>query len=121
MPDLQLWPAIVGAVLGLVLIVWASRALSRRWRGMAAGARWTAFAALALFATAYGLNVYAWLVEPNLLVVRQVEIVSEDWRGAPLTIAAISDTHVGSPHVDAARMGRIVQRINKLRPELVVL
>ena len=48
-------------------------------------------------------------------------IVSEDWHGAPLRIAAISDTHVGGPHVDAARMGRIVARINELRPDLVVL
>lgn len=121
MPHPHLWPALFGAVLGLVLIVWASWALTRRWRGMAEVARWTALAALVLFATAYGLNVYAWLVEPNLLVVRRVEIASENWRAAPMTIAAISDTHVGSPHVDAARMGRIVRRINQLRPELVVL
>ena len=74
---------------------------------------------VALFETACSTS--SWFIEPNRLVVRRVEIVSEDWEGAPLTIAAISDTHVGGPHVDAARMGRIVARINALRPELVVL
>lgn len=77
--------------------------------------------ALALFECAYWLNVYAWLVEPNLLVVRRFEIVSEHWRGAPITIAALGDTHAGSPHVDVRRMGAVVQRVNGLRPDLVVL
>ena len=50
-----------------------------------------------------------------------MEIVSPNWRGAPLTIAAIVDTHVGGQHMDAARMGRIVRRINALHPDLVVM
>jgi predicted MPP superfamily phosphohydrolase len=69
----------------------------------------------------YALNVYAWLIEPRMLVVRRVEVASERWRGAPISIALISDTHVGSPHVDARRMADIVQRTNALRPDLVVL
>jgi predicted MPP superfamily phosphohydrolase len=56
-----------------------------------------------------------------MLVVRRVEIVSEDWRGAPLNIGVIADTHVGGPHVDVARVGRVVRRMNALRPDLVVL
>lgn len=121
LPHPHLWPAILGAVAGLAVILWLSWMLMQRWDGLAPRARWTAFAVIALIETAYWLNVYAWFVEPNLLTVRRVEIVSEDWRGAPLTIAAIGDTHVGGPHVGAARMGRIVERINRLRPELVVL
>lgn len=121
MPHPHLWPAIAGAALGLVLVIWACVWLFRRWDAMTPRARWAWFAVIAVLETAYWLNVYAWLVEPNLLVVRRVEVLSEQWHGAPLTIAAISDTHVGSPHVDAARMGRIVARINALRPELVVL
>lgn len=121
LPHPHLWPAWIGAVLGLALIVWASWALMRRWDAMAPRKRWSLFALIAVFELAFWLNVYAWFVEPNRLVIRHVEIVSEDWRGAPLTVAAISDTHVGSPHVDAARMGRIVQRVNALRPDLVVL
>lgn len=105
----------------MAVVVWAALWLVRRWPTLSPSKRWIAFAAIALFETAYWLNIYAWLIEPNMLVVRRVEIVSEDWHGAPLTIAAIGDTHVGSPHVDAARMGRIVARVNELRPELVVL
>jgi predicted MPP superfamily phosphohydrolase len=76
---------------------------------------------LLVFAFGYGLHVYAWLIEPRMLVVRRVDIASERWRGAPIAIAVISDTHVGSPHVDARRMAGIVERTNALRPDLVVL
>ncbi|MGD9979206.1 MAG: metallophosphoesterase [Hyphomonadaceae bacterium] len=124
MPDLfhpQLLPATIGAALGLPVLVLAYLWLFKRWERTGRRARWIMLALLALLETGYWLNIYAWFIEPNVLVVRRVEIVSENWRGAPLTIAAIGDTHVGGPHVDAARMGRIVARINELRPELVVL
>jgi len=124
MPDFfhpQLLPATIGAVIGLPLVIYACWWLFKRWDKLAPRTRWVLFGAIAVFEAAYWLNIYAWFVEPNQLVVRHVEIVSEDWHGPPLTIAAVSDTHVGGPHVDAARMGRIVQRINALRPELVVL
>nr|AQQ75095.1 hypothetical protein [uncultured bacterium] len=119
MPHALLWPAIIGAILGFGLIAWVSIWLVRRWAGQKH--RWWIFAAIAVFETAYWLNIYAWFVEPNLLVVRRVEIVSERWHGAPLNIAALGDTHVGGPHVDAARMGALVKRVNDLNPELVVL
>lgn len=124
MPDLfhpQLWPATLGAVIGLPLVIVACIWLVRRWDKLRPRTRWIWFALIAMFEAAYWLNIYAWFIEPNQLVVRRVEIVSEHWQGAPLTIAAISDTHVGGPHVDAARIGRIVARVNSLRPELVVL
>lgn len=117
----ELWPAIIGAVLGFAALIWAGWHLSKTWRGYSVRKKWIVGAALALFETVYWLNVYAWLIEPNMLVVRRVTIVSAQWQGAPLTIAAIADTHVGSPHVDAARMGRIVRRVNRLHPDLVVL
>ncbi|MBX9746440.1 MAG: metallophosphoesterase [Hyphomonadaceae bacterium] len=121
LPHPHLWPAIVGAILGLALVIWAAFVLVKRWGGMSARRRWIAAVAIGLFETAYWLNIYAWFVEPNMLVVRRIEIVSADWRGAPVTIAALSDTHVGSPHVNAERIERIVQRVNGLAPDLVVL
>ena len=121
LPHPHLWPAIIGAVLGLGVIAWATQRLVRGWSIWPERKRWLIAVAIALFELAYWLNVYAWLIEPNLLVVRRVEIVSDHWHGAPITIAAIGDTHVASAHVDAARMGRIVRRINALRPDLVVL
>ena len=124
MPDFfhpQLLPATIGAVVGLPLVILACVWLFRRWTTLKPRTRWLLFAAIAVVEVGYWLNIYAWFVEPNQLVIRRVEIVSAEWSGPPITIAAISDTHVGGPHVDAARMGRIVQRINALRPELVVL
>lgn len=114
-------PATIGAVIGLPLVVLACVWLFRRWAKLSKRTRWALFAVVALFEAAYWLNIYAWFIEPQMLVVRRVEVVSEQWHGAPLTIAVLSDTHVGGPHVNAARMGRIVQRVNALRPELVVL
>lgn len=117
----HLWPALIGAILGFALIAWASWYLARRWEGMSARRRWIVGGGVALFELVYWVAIYATFIEPNQLAIRRVEIVSEHWQGAPLTIAALSDTHVGSPHVDAARMGRIVNRVNALRPDLVVL
>src|SRR5262245_55027825 len=121
MPHPQLWPALIGAVLGLAVLLWAGWHLFKHWRWYSARKRWIVGVPLALFAAAYGLNVYAWLIEPNMLVVRRVAIASQDWRGAPLTIAAVSDTHVGSPHVSVARMIDLVEILNGLDPDLVVL
>lgn len=121
LPHSHLWPALIGASLGFALIVWASYGLARRWSGLNSQARWRAFTAMALFETAYWLNVYAWLIEPNLLVVQRVEVVSAHWRGAPITIAALGDSHVPGPHMSVARMGRVVARVNALRPDLVLL
>lgn len=120
-PHPDLWPAIIGAAAGLALVVWACLWLFRRWNRFSPRLRWSLFALIGVFEIVIWLNVYAWFIEPNRLVVREIEIVSDDWRGAPLRIAAIGDTHVGGPHVDAARVGRIVRRVNALRPELVVL
>ncbi|MEJ0058112.1 MAG: metallophosphoesterase [Terricaulis sp.] len=117
----HLWPALIGAALGLPLVIYLAWRLARAWPRLSLRKRWLYGAALALLEAAYWLNVYAWLVEPNMLVVRRVTIESQDWHGAPLTIAALGDTHVGSPHVSVARMERIVARVNALNPDLVVL
>ena len=95
--------------------------LAQYWRTLPVQRKWLMFAALALAEIAVWLCLYGFVIEPRSLMVRRVEIVSATWHGAPLHIAAIGDTHVGGLHVNAARMGRIVQRINALRPDLVVL
>lgn len=117
----QLWPAVIGAGVGMTLVVLGCLWLFKRWSGLRPSVRWGLFAAITVFEALYWISVYAVFIEPRTLVVRHVEIVSEDWRGAPLTVAVIADTHVAGPHVDAARVGRIVQRVNALRPDLVVL
>lgn len=121
LPHPDLWPALTGALIGFALLAWASIVLARRWPSLQPRTRWIAFAVIALFEAMYWINIYAWFIEPNMLVVRRVEIESAEWHGAPLTMAVLSDTHVASPHVDAARVGRIVRRVNALRPDIVLL
>lgn len=109
------------AVAGLAFMGWAGWVLARRWRSLSTRARWICVAACTLFEAIYWLNVYAWFIEPRMLVVQRVEIVSDRWRGAPVTLALLSDTHVPGPHMSVARMGDIVARTNRLHPDLVVL
>ncbi|MBI3438006.1 MAG: metallophosphoesterase [Proteobacteria bacterium] len=91
------------------------------WIKLAGWLRGLLASSLGVLVFAWALVSYAVLIEPETLIVRRVEIVSAHWRGAPLTVAAIGDTHVGGPHMDAARVGRVVRRINSLRPDLVVV
>lgn len=121
MPNPHLLPLLAAAVLGALALTGAWVWLARRWPKFATGRRTAALAPLILGGLIWTLFVYAALVEPESLVVRRVDIASGNWRGGPLTIAVIADTHVGGPHVDAARMGRIVRRINALHPDLVVM
>lgn len=109
------------AVLSGVALAAAVYFLRTKLKGLASWLRWSCGALLSVLAFFWVLGSYAFLIEPESLVVRRVDVVSANWHGAPLTIAAIGDTHVGGAHVDAARMGRIVRRINALRPDLVVM
>ena len=117
----HLLPLAAAAVLSGAMLGAAAWWMWRKWPMCSGRIRWLLAAPLGPTALVWLLFVYAFLIEPETLVVRRVEIVSAHWHGAPLTIAAIGDTHVGGPHVDAARMGRVVQRINALHSDLVVL
>ncbi|HVZ99702.1 MAG TPA: metallophosphoesterase [Caulobacterales bacterium] len=117
----QLWPALIGATLGLPLIILAGDWLMQRWKRLGRRTRWAGLGGLGFLALIYAAGLYAVWIEPNQLVVRRVEIVSPHWRGAPLTIAAVGDVHVGSPHVSASRIEKLVSRIDDLRPDMVVL
>jgi predicted MPP superfamily phosphohydrolase len=111
----------VGAIVGLPFVFFQSRRLRRSWPGLHKRGRSLGLATLGVFSCAYVLGVYGFFVEPNLLVVRRTTIVSHNWHGAPLTIAAIGDVHVQSPHVNAARVRSLVARANALDPDLIVL
>ena len=83
--------------------------------------RRTAWMGLSLFAAAYSLCVWTFLIEPRSLAVRELEVGATQWTGPPLRIGVISDTHVGGPHMSPERMRRIVARMNRERPDIVVL
>uniref|UniRef100_UPI003782E966 metallophosphoesterase n=1 Tax=Brevundimonas sp. TaxID=1871086 RepID=UPI003782E966 len=69
----------------------------------------------------WALGVWSFLVEPATLTVRHVTVESAQWRGAPLRIGLISDTHVAAPHVDVPRVERLVARMNAEHPDVVML
>ncbi len=117
----MLWPAILGACVAVPALAVAAVRLAQSWRKLSKRRRWALFAGLAIAELVVWLNVYAWLIEPNTLVVRRVDIESASWHGAPITIAALSDLHVAGPHMRARRVERIVRRVNALRPDIVVL
>lgn len=75
---------------------------------------------LAIFVVVYGLGVWAFLVEPRTLAVRRVSVASEAWRGPPLRIGVVSDTHVDAPHMTPERVRRLMGRLAAERPDLVL-
>ncbi|GAA0642327.1 metallophosphoesterase [Brevundimonas lenta] len=114
-PDSVLVLVWIGVIAGPLICFLLIRRLLRSRRiflaavlGAVAGAAWL-------------LGVWAFLVEPATLTVRHVTVESAEWRGPPLRIGVISDTHVAAPHVDVARVERIVARMNAERPDVVVL
>lgn len=114
-PGVVLTLAWIGAGLGPVVFAVLIRRLVRDRR---------IFLAVGLglvVAIGWGLGVWAFLIEPTTLTVRHVTVESAQWRGPPLRIGVISDTHVAAPHTDVARIERLVVRMNAERPEVVVL
>ncbi|MBK9313058.1 MAG: metallophosphoesterase [Acidobacteria bacterium] len=73
--------------------------------------------------TAAGTFVWGFIIEPDQLIVRQYTINLPKWpaelRG--YRIAAMSDIHAGSPHIDREKLREIVSKVNSTRPDLVVI
>jgi len=105
----------VGAVVGPIWAVFTISGLAKRGRFS------LAWVFGAVFALIWGLSVWAFLIEPEMLVVRQVTVESAAWQGPPLRIGVISDTHVGAPHGRVSRVKSVVERMNALHPDIVVL
>jgi predicted MPP superfamily phosphohydrolase len=66
---------------------------------------------------------WAFLIEPNRLVVREQTIQLDDWPGElnGLRIAVLSDIHAGGWFIDDKKLRTIVQRTNQLQPDLIVI
>jgi uncharacterized protein len=69
------------------------------------------------------LASWAFVVEPNRLVVHEETIALTSWPSGlnGLRIAAISDIHAGSPFIDADKLRLVVERTNETKPDVVVL
>jgi uncharacterized protein len=72
---------------------------------------------------ALALGLWAFWLEPDSLKVNRVTVQLAGWPAAfeNFKIVAVSDLHVGSPHVDLDKLRRVVQTVNNERPDVVVL
>jgi hypothetical protein len=114
-PGMVLVMAWVAVVVGPVVCILIVRRLLRGRRIFLAG---TLSAVVAL---GWVLGVWAFLIEPATLTVRHVTVESDQWRGPPLRIGIISDTHVAAPHTDLARIEKLIVRMNRERPDVIML
>ena len=66
---------------------------------------------------------WAFLIEPNRLVVHRETITIAKWPREldGLKIAVLSDIHAGGWLIDEEKLGLIVERTNQLQPELIVI
>ena len=69
------------------------------------------------------VGLWAFVIEPNRLIVNEVTINLPNWPPdfERLRIVLISDLHVGSPYIDAAKLQRIVEAANAAQPDLTLL
>ena len=69
------------------------------------------------------LVLWAFVIEPDRLVVNQVALKFPRWPQAfaGLKIAVISDLHVGSPHINEAKLRQVVSTINAQNPDLILI
>ncbi|HEV2915967.1 MAG TPA: metallophosphoesterase [Pyrinomonadaceae bacterium] len=77
----------------------------------------------ALLAGCATLILWAFVLEPDSLVVRETVIVIPQWPRAfdRLRIALIADLHVGSPHIRIDKLRQIVATINEQQPDLILI
>ena len=70
-----------------------------------------------------GLGIWSVLIEPAKITYPEYSIHVRDWPKelSGYSIAFLSDTHVGSPHIDIKKMQEIVGRVNDLHPDLILL
>jgi len=105
------WGAGVGPLLA-ILLWFHLRPVDRRSA--------TARLGFLVFTFLYGVSIWSFLIEPETLVVRRTVIQSPQWRGPPLRIGVLADTHVGAPHVTPERVRKVVARLSAERPDVIV-
>lgn len=80
---------------------------------------------LALAAALAGAALLAWSYGSAVSdpVVREARVAIAGWpsKTPPLRLLLLSDIHVGGPDMPPARVGRIVEQINRLKPDIVLI
>ena len=75
---------------------------------------------LTLLLVGASLALWAFVIEPARLVVRQY-VLPIPALPAQLRVAALSDLHVGAPHITLAKLRQIVALTNAAQPDLILL
>ncbi|MCH9681227.1 MAG: metallophosphoesterase [Deltaproteobacteria bacterium] len=85
----------------------------RRWRWVLGGT----------LAVGLAMAVWALFIEPDRLVVRQVELTLPDWPGTldGMRVVVLTDLHVGAPHIDVDKLAEVIDEANAAKPDLVVI
>ena len=80
-------------------------------------------AVLAFLSIGVAAGVWGFLIEPGLVVTREVRIETAGWQEgrATLRVAVLGDLHVGAPHWGIEALDDVVARVNALEPDVVVL
>lgn len=93
---------------------------ARLWR---LGRRYFLHAVAAVVLAGLGCLVWAMGIEPNQLFVKPTALQIAGWPSgfAGCKIVALSDLHVGSPHITLDKVRQIVTRTNEQQPDLIVL
>ncbi|CAG1023215.1 partial UDP-2,3-diacylglucosamine pyrophosphatase LpxG, partial [Methylococcales bacterium] len=69
------------------------------------------------------LAAWAFWLEPSHFIITKADIKLPKWNKQcdGLTVALLSDLHVGSPHNDLENLIRVVNATNELKPDLILL
>jgi hypothetical protein len=69
------------------------------------------------------LGAWAFYLEPSSLAVNELDLTLQKWpeEQGVLTVALLSDLHVGSPYYGLEQLEVVVERVNAQRPHLVLL
>jgi len=81
---------------------------------------WIRIIAIALLIAPLLVALWAFGIEPGMLVVRHLQMDLPGWKSG-LRIAVLSDLHIGSPHVGLDKLRTIVEKTNAEQADLVVL
>ena len=78
---------------------------------------------LALLCCLAFLALWAFVIEPSRLVLRETRITLPSWPAnfKGLRVAVISDLHAGSPFITLDKIHRVVGMMNATRPDLILL
>ncbi len=102
------------------MLIWWRWLDAQAWRN---GRRYYWHVIVASLLVGMLLMLWAALIEPNQLVVRPSTLEITGWPSgfAQCKIVALSDLHVGAPHITLDKLQRIVQLTNEQQPDLIVL